>query len=161
MEANLFGYFIKEYYADNTYFYNGSINSIILSDSIDSLVTEISRNCCNNNDFSLYDNINLSLKNILSELSSITYEKNLTEGLIYFTSSPDNANFQFKFSNYEDYGRFDLKNLKLLRKLLELTSPKNEIGIISDTNFIYGIGEIKKDCNYYSVVFDEDRKWTI
>lgn len=157
----LFDYFIKEYTADNSYFYNGSINSIIIRDSIDSLVTDISRKCCVDNDFSIYDNINLSLKNILSELSSLTYEKNLTEGIIYFTTSPDNANFQFKFNNYEDYGKFDLKNLKLIRKLLELTNYKNGVGIISDTNYIYGIGEIKKDCDYFTVIFNDDRKWTL
>jgi len=161
LENNLFEYFIKEYSADNSYFYNGSINSIIVRDSIDSLVTDISRKCCNNNDFSLYDNINLSLKNILGELSTQTYEKNITEGLIYFTSSPDNADFQFEFNNYEDYGRFDLKNIKLLRKLLELTNTKNEIGIISDTNYIYGIGSIKPDRDYYCITFDGDRKWSV
>lgn len=157
----LFGYFIQEYNKDNSYFYNGSINSIIIQDSIDSLVTEISRQCCNNDDFSIYDNINLSLKNILGELSAQTYEKNITEGLIYFVASPDYADFQFQFSNYEEYGKFDLKNLKLLRKLLELTNTKNQIGIISDTNNIYGIGTVKEGYEYYSVTFDDDRKWTV
>lgn len=157
----LFDYFVKEFYANNSYFYNGSINSIIIRDSIDALVTEISRQCCKNNDFSLYDDINLSLKNILGELSAQTYEKNTTKGVIYFTKSPENADFQFEFNNFEDYGRFNMNNLKLLRKLLELTSTKNGIGIISDTNYIYGIGSIKPDSDYYSVIFNDDRKWTV
>lgn len=157
----LFEYFIKEYKNDNSYFYNGSINSIIIQDSIDSLVTDISRKCCKNDDFSIYDNSNLSLKNILNELSVLTYEKSIAEGLIYFTSSPDNADFQFEFNNYEEYGKFDLNNLRLLRKLLELTNTKTQTGIISDTNCIYGIGSIKEGRDYFSVTFDDDRKWTV
>lgn len=157
----LFKYFIKEYSDNNSYFYNGSAHSLITRDSIDALVTEISRKCCKNNDFSLYDNINLSLKNILSELSSLTYEKSMTEGLIYFTDSPENVNFQFEFNDYEEYGSFDMKNIRLLRKLVELTNIKSGVGIISDTNKIFGIGIVKDDCEYYSVTFDDDRKWTI
>lgn len=157
----LFEYFIREYQNDNTYFYNGSINNIITRDAIDSLVTEISRRCCKNDGFSLYDNINLSLKNILAELSAVTYEKQLSEGLIYFVPSAECAQFQFEFNNYEEYGNFNLKNIRLLRKLLELTSIKNGTGIISDTNFIYGIGSVKEDSEYYSVTFDDDRRWTV
>lgn len=173
----LFSYFNKEFLADNTYFYNGSIISIITRDSIDSLVTEISRRCCKNNEFSLYDNINLSLKNVLSELASTTYEKSEAEGLIYFVDDIEKVNFQFEFKNHEEYGSFDLGNIRLLRKLLELTSVKNDIGIISDTNFIYGLGSIKDEVlregsggvlsfehgsqNFYSVIFEGNRKWTV
>ena len=159
--TQLFEYLINEYKNCNSYFYNSTANFIIIRAALDNLVTEISRKSCNDNGFSLYDNINFSLKGIINELSFLTYEKNSTEGLIYFTSSPENADFQFKFENYEDYGKFDNRNLKLLRKLLELTSKKNEIGIISDTNNIYGIGSIKDGCDFFSVSFDEDQKWTI
>lgn len=157
----IFEYLIEEYKKENTYFYNSTANFIIIRAALDNLVTEISKKCCSNNDFSLYDNINFSLKGIINELSFLTYEKNSTQGLIYFTSSPDNADFQFEFNNYEDYGKFDSKNLKLLRKLLELTNKKNDIGIISDTNNIYGIGSIKEGRDFYSVSFDDDQKWTV
>ncbi len=157
----LFAYFTDAFKADNTYFYNGSTNSIITRNAIDALVTEISRNCCQHGSFSLYDNINLTLKNILGELASATYEKSSAEGYIYFTGSLDDVDFQFRFKDYKEYGNFDLKNIRLLRKLLELTSIKNGIGIISDTNAIYGIGRIKKDAESYSVAFDDDRTWTV
>lgn len=157
----LFKYFIKEFNENNDYFYNGTIHSLITRDTIDSLVTDISKKCSPGNDFSLYDNINLSLKNILSELSTLTYEKNQTEGLIFFTDSPANADFQFEFKNYEEYGEFDMKNIRFLRKLLELTNLKSRIGIISDTNHIFGIGSIKEGFETYSVAFDDDRKWTV
>lgn len=161
LEEQLFDYFIKQYNIDNSYFYNSSSNSIIIQDSIDSLVTDISKKCRKNDDFSIYDNINLSLKNIINELSAQTYEKSITEGFIYFTQSPENANYQFEFTNYESYGKFELKNIKLLRKLMELTDTKKQIGIISDTNFIYGLGTIADETEFYCVRFDDDRKWTL
>lgn len=157
----VFKYFIKQYTEDETYFYNSSIHSILTRDAIDDFITEISRKCCKTNDFSLYDNINLSLKNILNELSSLTYEKTITEGLIFFTDSPDNVDFQFQFQNYEEYGNFDINNIRLLRKLIELTNIKTNIGIISDTNHIFGIGSIKENAEYFSVMFEADRKWTV
>lgn len=157
----VFKYFIREYLDDNAYFYNGSIHSILARDAIDSLITEISRKCSKTDDFSLYDNVNLSLKNILNELSALTYEKTITQGLIYFTERPENADFQFEFKNYEEYGTFDLNNIRLLRKLIELTNIKDGIGIISDTKNIFGIGSIKDGTEYFSVTFDDDRKWTV
>ncbi len=101
------------------------------------------------------------MRNILEELASTTYEKTSTEGLIFFTDSPDKANFQFKFKDYSEYGNFNQNNIRLIRKLLELTSVKNGIGIISDTNAIYGIGSLKEGIESFSVSFDGDRKWTL
>lgn len=157
----LFDYLIREYTKNNSYFYNTSLNTLIIRSSIDNLVTEISRKCRSNNEFSLYDNINFSLKSILGDLSSLTYEKNDTEGLIYFVPSIDSVTFQYEFENYEEYGLFALENLKLIRKLLELTNAKTGIGIISDTNNIYGIGSIKEDKEYFSVTFENEHKWTV
>ena len=45
--------------------------------------------------------------------------------------------------------------------MLELTNQKSGIGIISDTNYIYGIGSVNEHTDFYSVAFDSDRKWTI
>lgn len=161
LTEELFIYFTDAFKADNSYFYNGSTNAIIMRNSIDALVTEISRRSCQNNEFSLYDNINLSLKNIFGELAATTYEKLSTEGCIYFTNSLEKVDFQFRFKDYSEYGNFDMKNIRLLRKLLELTSIKNKTGIISDTNYIYGIGSIKTGEDFYCVAFDDDRKWTV
>lgn len=157
----LFAFLIKEFKNDNFYFYNNSISNIIVHDAMNNLVTEVSKQCCGYADIALFENINLSLFNILTELSFQTYEKNDSEGLIYFTNDISNADFQFKFDNYEDVDFFSLNNLKLIRKLLELTSVKKGIGIVSDTNRIYGIGSIKEGGLNYSVTFTENHKWVL
>lgn len=157
----LFSYLIKEYKNDNFYFYNNSISDIIVHDAITNLLTDVSKQCCGYADIALFENINLSMFNILTELSFQTYEKNNSEGLIYFTNDIQNADFQFKFENYEDLNFFSLSNLKLIRKLLELTSVKKGIGIVTDTNRIYGIGSIKEGQLNYSVTFTEDHKWVL
>lgn len=154
--------FLKEKWCEGTvYFYNGSISTIIVRRAVDDLVTEISKRCCKYNDVSLYENINLSLLNVISDLSYQTYEKGETQGMIYFTNDKSNADYLFEFQNYEDYGFFLQDNLKLLRKLLELTDVKSGIGIISDTNRIYGIGSVKSGCFCHSVIFEDDHKWTL
>lgn len=157
----IFDFLLDEWNKENFYFYNSSISSIILRNAIDNLVTEVSKKCCGYNDIALYENINLSMLNILSDLSYQTYEKTNTEGLIYFTDNPLNAEYQFKFENPDDFGNFSQTNQKLLRKLLELTSPKKELGIITDSNKIYGIGKIKEGFLNYNVSFEDDHKWIL
>lgn len=161
LKDTLFTFLIDEWKKDNFYFYNSSINDILIHNSINDFMTEISKKCCGYEEIALYENINLSMLNILTDLSYLTYEKINTEGLIHFTNSPLNADFQFRFDNPEDFGFFNQSNLKLLRKLLELTSIRKDIGIITDTNLIYGIGKIKPECLYYSATFEDDHKWTI
>lgn len=157
----LFNFLIDEWNSENTYFYNGSTSSIIIKQATDSLVTEISKQCCNYNDFALYENLNLTLLNIFNSLAFLTYEKGITEGLIHFTNEPENIVFLFEFESPENYGTFSMNNLKLIRKLLELTDSKEDIGIISDTNKIYGIGKNKSAEIIYSVSFSKDHRWTL
>lgn len=157
----LFDFLQKEWEKNNFYFYNSSISNIIVHDAVNELVTEVSKQCSGFTDIALYENINLSMLNILSDLSYQTYEKTNTEGLILFTDNPDNVDFQFRFDNFEDFGFFEQKNLKLLRKLLELTSIKKGIGLITDTNRIYGIGSIKEGALNYSVSFEDDHRWIL
>ena len=115
ISESLFDFLSEQWKSNSTYFYNGSTSSIIIRKATDSLVTEISKQCCSYNDFALYETINLSMLNIL----------------------------------------------RLIRKLLELSDQKENIGIISDTNTIYGIGKPKSDENLYSVSFSKDHKWTL
>ena len=51
--------------------------------------------------------------------------------------------------------------IRLIRKILELSDSK--VGIITDTNKMYGIGSIPKECsfNYYKVEFQDDFKWNL
>lgn len=157
----IFDFLIEEWNNENFYFYNNSQSQIIVHQAVDTLVTNVSKKCSGYDEIAIYENINLSLLNILSDLSYQTYEKNKAQGLIYFTDSFMNADFQFKFQNYEDFGFFTQENRKLIRKLLQLTDCKKGLGIISDTNRIYGIGKIK-DCDVnYSVQFQEDHKWVL
>lgn len=157
----LFDFLFEEWKKENFYFYNSSLSDIIIHGAINDLVTSVSKQCCGYAEIALYENINLSMLNILTELSYLTYEKSNAEGLIYFTNDVQNVDFQFKFDNYEDVDYFSIANLKLIRKLLELTSIKKGFGIISDTNRIYGVGKIKEGCMNYSVSFDEDHKWVL
>lgn len=160
LSFGLFEFLTIQWKQEKLYFYNSSICPVLIRHTVDSLVTEISKKSSNAG-VGLYDSVNLSLFNILSSLSYMTYERISTEGVIYFTDSKDNVDFQFEFQNPEEYGNFEIRNIKLIRKLLELTDQKKGIGIISDTNGIFGIGSIKEGADYYSVVYEEDHKWSI
>lgn len=88
-------------------------------------------------------------------------KKNKTNGLIYFlcTDELDNySNYTFKFLNKIP---FNNENCKLIRKYLELTDAKNQIGLISDTNFIYGIGIEDTKLNYFSVIYRNGFSWDL
>lgn len=161
LNETLFDFLIEELKNDNFYFYNSSLAKIILNRSVQDLVTEVSKKCSGYVDVALYENINLSLLDVLSDLAYQTYEKSNTNGLIYFTDSVLNAEFQFKFDNPDDFGNFSPDNLKLLRKLLQLTNSREKIGIICDTNRMYGIGKLKSGALNYSVTFDEDHLWVL
>lgn len=161
LKETFFDFLIEQWNKNNFYFYNSSISNILIHNSINDLVTEISKKCCGYEEIALYENINLSLLSILTDLSYLTYEKTNTQGLIHFTNLPEEAEYQFKFDNPDDFGLFSQNNLKLIRKLLELTSIKKNIGIITDTNRIYGIGSIKESNISYDVIFEEDHKLTI
>ena len=161
ISESLFDFLTEQWKSDSTYFYNGSTSSIIIRKATDSLVTEISKQCCSYNDFALYETINLSMLNIFNSLAFLTYEKGNAEGLIHFTNQLAEIDFLFEFKSPEKYGNFSMNNLRLIRKLLELSDQKENIGIISDTNTIYGIGKPKSDENLYSVSFSKDHKWTL
>lgn len=163
----IFDFFTEKWKEDTLSFNNSSVCNFLIQKAIDSVIVGISSECYGGEfesslkDAALYENINLSLPNILSALSYQTYEKSVTEGLIYFTDRVGNVDFQFKFENPEDFGRFELKNSKLIRKMLELTDSREGIGLISDTNMIYGIGSIQGDKNYWQVEYKNDHKWTV
>lgn len=161
LQAALFDFLQEEWKKEHFYFYNSSISGIIVHNAIENMITEVSKKCCGYEEIALYENINLSLLNILSELSYTTYEKSNSEGLIYFTNNISNVDFQFKFDNFEDFGFFSQNNMKLIRKLLELSSVKKGLGIITDTNRIYGIGSIKPGYMNYNVSFEDDHKWIL
>ncbi len=158
---SVFDYLIDEWEKENFYFYNSSLRGILVHNAVENLVIKVSKKCGGYEEVALYENINLSLLNILSDLCYQTYEKSETKGLIYFTDNVYNVDFQFKFENKDDFGSFSMENKKLIRKLLELTDRQKGTGIISDTNRIYGIGKLKEDSLNYNVVFENNHIWTL
>lgn len=157
----IFENLIEYWNKGNPYFYNSTLRGILINNALENLVIEVSKICSGYNDVAIYENINLSLLDILSDLCYQTYEKSESRGLIYFTDSVINGDYQFKFQNKEDFGPFSIENKKLIRKLLELTDLKKGIGIISDTNNIFGIGKIKDGCINYNATFRSNHIWSL
>ncbi|MDD5929354.1 MAG: diadenylate cyclase [Spirochaetales bacterium] len=146
--------FTFQYKCQKLNFYNTEYYQTILKTAAINLLNSLSEEC-------LIFEQNTSIFSNINELSLLTYEKNKTNGLIYFlfTDELDKySNYMFEFSKKIS---FNNENCKLLRKYLELTDAKNNIGLISDTNFIYGIGEEDKDLNYFSVIYKNGFSWEL
>ena len=146
--------FIFQYKCGKTKFYNTEYYQTILKNAAINLLSTLSENC-------LIYGQNSSIFTDINELSLLTYEKNKTNGLIYFlfTDELDNySNYTFKFLNKIP---FNNENCKLLRKYLELTDARNQIGLISDTNYIYGIGKEDHKFNYFSVTYKNGFSWDL
>ena len=135
-------------------FYNTEYYQTILKNSAINLLSSLSEECLiHEQNSSIFTNIN--------ELSLLTYEKNKTNGLIYFLFADEidkYSNYVFKFVKKIP---FSSENCKLLRKYLELTDANNHIGLISDTNFIYGIGKEDLELNYFSVIYKNGFSWDL
>lgn len=145
---------ILQYKCGKINFYNTEYYQTILKNAAINLLSTLSANC-------LIYGQNSSIFTNINELSLLTYEKNKTNGLIYFlcTEELDNySNYTFKFLNKIP---FNNENCKLLRKYLELTDARNQIGLISDTNYIYGIGKEDHKFNYFSVTYKNGFSWDL
>lgn len=145
---------ILQYKCRKINFYNSEYYQTILKNAAINLLSTLSENC-------LIYGQNSSIFTNINELSLLTYEKNKTNGLIYFlcTEELDNySNYTFKFLNKIP---FNNENCKLLRKYLELTDARNQIGLISDTNYIYGIGKEDHKFNYFSVTYKNGFSWDL
>ena len=103
---------------------------------------------------------NSNLFSIIEDLAKLTYEKNNNQGLIYFyrPEQIEELDFQFRFVDTKEFSR---NNIKLIRKILELTNKNEKIGIISDTESIYGIAKEKKDALHYVLSFSSNNSWEL
>lgn len=146
--------FVFQYKCEKLNFYNTEYYQTILKNSAINLLSSLSEECLiHEQNSSIFTNIN--------ELSLLTYEKNKTNGLIYFLFADEidkYSNYVFKFVKKIP---FSSENCKLLRKYLELTDANNHIGLISDTNFIYGIGKEDLELNYFSVIYKNGFSWDL
>lgn len=146
--------FVFQFKCDKINFYNTEYYQTILKNSAINLLSSLSEEC-------LLHEPNSSIFTNINELSLLTYEKNKTNGLIYFLFADEMdkySNYIFKFVQRIP---FSSENCKLLRKYLELTDAKNNIGLIYDTNFIYGIGEEDRELNYFSVIYKNGFSWDL
>lgn len=149
---NLFQVLIENFTDTNTEFYNFDFCSSILRKSANSLFEYISYSLCNSE--------NIDLFSCVEQLSKLTYEKDNNNGFLLFYPKDeiDNLTFQFHFIETKEFSR---GNLKLIRKLLELSNKKDKIGIISDTKYIYGIAEENDEIDHYSVFFNSNNSWDL
>lgn len=144
--------FVFQFRFEKINFYNTEYYQTILKNSAINLLSSLSEDC-------LLHEPNSSIFTNINELSLLTYEKNKTNGLIYFLFADEidkYSNYIFKFVKRIP---FSSENCKLLRKYLELTDAN--IGLISDTNFIYGIGKEDFDLNYFSVIYKNGFSWDL
>lgn len=145
---------IFQYKCGNSTFYNTEYYQTILKNSAINLLNSLSEEC-------LIIDKNRSIFTNINELSLLTYEKNKTNGLIYFFDTDELSKYvkyAFKFTKRI---LFNTDNLKLIRKYIELTDAKNKIGLISDTNFIYGLGIEDNDLSYFSVIYKNGYSWDL
>lgn len=144
---------IRELYADkNSNFYHFDFCSSILRNATDFFFRHISK--------SLTNNENKMLFSCIEDLSRLTYEKKKIQGLLLFYSENEieNLEFQFPFTKRKEISK---ENIKLVRKLLELTNEEDDLGLISDTKYIYGIGKENKNINHYSISFSPNYSWML
>ncbi len=149
---NLFQVLIENFTDTNTEFYNFDFCSSVLRKSANSLFEYIS--------YSLCDSENNVLFSCVEQLSKLTYEKDKNNGFLLFYPKDEinNLTFQFRFIETKEFSR---ENLKLIRKLLELSNKKDKIGIISDTKYIYGIAAENDEIDHYSVAFNSNNSWDL
>ncbi len=146
--------FIFQYKCGKINFYNTEYYQTILKNAAINLLNSLSENCLiHGHNSSIFTNIN--------ELSLLTYEKNKTNGLIYFLCTDELDNYFYYTFKFLNKIPFNNENCKLIRKYLELTDAKNQIGLISDTNFIYGIGIEDTKLNYFSVIYRNGFSWDL
>lgn len=153
--------YVKIQWDTNLHFiYSGEIVQTLFKSAIDDIFKNIASDCCKYGGVTLYGQLNSQLYNIVSELSFVRYEKSKSKGLIYFVDSDytNLINYRFAFDSPIDFSK---DKIRLIRKILELSDSK--VGIITDTNKMYGIGSIPKECsfNYYKVEFQDDFKWNL
>lgn len=146
--------YIFQYKCNKTNFYNTEYYQTILKTAAINLLNSLSEECL------IYEK-NTSIFSNINELSLLTYEKNKTNGLIFFLFTEElqeYSKYDFKFVKKIP---FNNENCKLIRKYLELTDANNQMGLISDTNFIYGIGKEDQDLNYFSVIYKNGFSWDL
>ena len=146
--------FVFQYKVNKINFYNTEYYQTILKTAAINLLNSLSEEC-------LIFEQNTSIFSYINELSLLTYEKNKTNGLIFFIYTDElnkYSNYDFKFKKKIP---FNNENCKLIRKYLELTDANNQMGLISDTNFIYGIGKEDKELNYFSVIYRNGFSWDL
>ena len=135
-------------------FYNTEYYQTILRNSAVNLLSSLSEECLiHEQNSSIFTNIN--------ELSLLTYEKNKTNGSIYFIFADEMDKYSKYVFKFLKRIPFSSENCKLLRKYLELTDAKNNIGLISDTNYIYGIGIEDPELNYFNVIYKSGFSWDL
>lgn len=103
---------------------------------------------------------NQRLFTLINKLSVLTYEKIKNEGVIYFykPTEIEQINFQFRFSEKKG---FSDDNLKLIRKLLELSDAKEKVGLISDSKYLYGIARETNDYPFFKITFGGSNSWEL
>lgn len=142
---------LKESYANKHIdFYHFDFCSFILRNATNYLFMYISRELTNNE--------NLMLFSYIEDLSKLTYEKKKLQGLVLFYPSNEieNVDFQFRFTEKKEFSK---KNIKLVRKLLELTDENS--GLVCDTRYIYGVGHKSKEIKYYALSFFSNNSWQL
>lgn len=158
---NVLKYYLKGQWDTNLNFtYSGEIVQNLLKNAIDDIFKNITSDCCKYGGITLYGQVNSQLYSIVSELSFVRYEKSKSKGIIYFVDSDfiSNVNYRFEFNTPIDFSK---DKIRLIRKILELSDSK--VGIITDTNKMYGIGLIPTHCDFtfYKVEFLDDFKWKL
>lgn len=124
----------------------------------------IFRNATNN----LFESISYWLANdtstflfsLIEQLSILTYEKARTEGLIYFLKKDEIPNIDYQFE-FKKKIPFIKENLRLIRKVLELTNIQKKIGLVSDTQYIYGLTELSTNDAFCQIEFRQNNTWEL
>ena len=91
---------------------------------------------------------------IIVTLSGSQYEKRDSAGSIIYVKNRRDAQYKIKFASEID---FNLNNLRLLRKLLEMSD--NKLSLVVYEKKVVGLGV--KDTDYRKVQFNGHQKWTL
>lgn len=140
--------------SENSNFYNSEYYQIVLKNAAINLLSDFSGAC-------LIYNENTSMFSYINELASLTYEKCKTNGMIYFLFDDDIVKFNDYVFKFNKKLKFNRNNLKLIRKYLQLTDSNEKIGLISDTEYIYGLAIVDDTINYFTIIFKNGYTWEL
>jgi len=110
--------------------------------------------------FSICNNIPNNFFDCINSISSLYYEKSGCKGMLLLVNN-DNPNLELTIKFIEP---IELNKYKTVRKLFEISSDNNML--VSDTQFVYGIGKLKKDYDktdekIYIIEVNKSNKWKL